>query len=151
MISRIALAVAALAVLGAPALGAETFKYLTPEDAHALTAKRINGFAANSLYNKGFYLEQLVEREASAPVETHAEWTDHIIVLDGEATMVIGGTVADDRDSAPGERRGTSSTGGTEYRMAKDVMITIPAGTPHWTVLKPGQHVRWSVFKIKEN
>jgi quercetin dioxygenase-like cupin family protein len=151
MISRLALTVAALAVLGAPAFGAETFKYLTPEDAHALTGKLNDGFAANMLYNKGFYLQQLVERTASAPVETHAEWTDHIIVLDGEATMIIGGTVADDHDSAPGERRGASSTGGKEYRMVKDVMITIPPGTPHWTVLKPGQHVRWSVFKIKEN
>jgi len=151
MISRLALAMTALTVLGMPARGAETFKYLTPEAAHALTAKLNNGIATNMLYNKGFYLEQLVERDASAPVETHAEWTDHIIVLDGEATMVIGGTVADDKDSAPGERRGTSSSGGMEYRMAKDVMITIPAGTPHWTVLKPGQHVRWVVFKIKEN
>lgn len=143
-------ALATAMLLATPAFGAETFKYLTGEQAHALTAAQNNGIATNMLYNKGFYLEQLVERTASAPVETHAEWTDHIIVLDGEATMVIGGTVPDDRESGPGERRGTHSVGGTEYRMAKDVMITVPAGTPHWTVLKPGQRVRWVVFKIKE-
>jgi len=50
-------------------------------------------------------------------------------MLAGEATMVIGGN---------------------EYRMATDVMLTIPAGTPHWAVLKHGQRVRWIVFKIKE-
>jgi quercetin dioxygenase-like cupin family protein len=150
MIWRPVLAAAVASLLATPVFGAETFKYLTGEEAHALTANIKDGIAASVLYNKGFYLQQLVERTASAPVETHAEWTDHIVVLDGEATMIIGGTVPDDHESGPGERRGTHSIGGKEYRMAKDVMITVPAGTPHWTVLKPGQHVRWVVFKIKE-
>ncbi|HET7086468.1 MAG TPA: hypothetical protein VFI23_16995 [Rhizomicrobium sp.] len=141
---------AAAWLVATPALAAESFQYLSGAEAHAQTGTLKDGLAVHYLYHKDFYLEQLVERDASAPVETHAEWTDHIIVLDGEATMVIGGTVPDDHDSGPGERRGTHSVGGKEYRMAKDVMITIPAGTPHWTVLKPGQHVRWVVFKIKE-
>jgi len=144
------LALAMAVSLTTPAGAAETFKYLTGEEAHELTAAQSNGIATNTLYNKGFYLEQLVERTASAVVETHVEWTDHIVVLDGEATMVIGGTVPDGRESGPGERRGTRSVGGTEYHMAKDVMLTISAGTPHWAVLKPGQPVRWIVFKIKE-
>jgi mannose-6-phosphate isomerase-like protein (cupin superfamily) len=76
-------------------------------------------------------------------------WADHFVVTEGEATLVVGGTVVNPKQTAPGETRGTAITGGKEYRMTTGTTITVPRGVPHWTVLKPGAHLRAVVFKLR--
>ena len=55
-------------------------------------------------------------RKVPGQVEVHARETDIFYVTDGEATLVLGGTVV----------------GGKTQQLKKGDVITIPAGTPHW-------------------
>ena len=71
-------------------------------------------------------------RKVPGQVEVHARETDIFYVTDGEATLVLGGTVVGGKTTGPGQIRGTDITGGKTQRLKKGDVITIPAGTPHW-------------------
>ena len=74
----------------------------------------------------------LANRRGAGEVEVH-EKTNHVfIIVEGEATFVTGGTLVDVRDTAPGQRRAPSVTGGEVHHLTKGDVITIPAKTPHW-------------------
>ena len=80
--------------------------------------------------DKGLVL--LANRRGAGEVEVH-EKTNHIfIVTEGEATFVTGGTLVEPRQTAPGQTRAKSVTGGTTYHLTKGDVITVPAKTPHW-------------------
>jgi mannose-6-phosphate isomerase-like protein (cupin superfamily) len=72
-----------------------------------------------------------VRREGDGAVETHATQADIIVVMSGEGTLIVGGTVVDDKATAPHEMRGKSITGGMSRPMAAGDVIHIPAGLPH--------------------
>ena len=71
-------------------------------------------------------------RDAPGEVEVHLWETDLIYVLDGEATLVTGGTMVGPRETEPGQIRAASSVGGVEHHLAKGDVIVIPNGEPHW-------------------
>jgi mannose-6-phosphate isomerase-like protein (cupin superfamily) len=71
-------------------------------------------------------------RNMPGQVEVHATETDIFYVTDGEATLVVGGTVVGGKTTAPGQIRGTDIKGGQTQRLKKGDVVTIPAGTPHW-------------------
>jgi len=124
--------------------------YVTPAEAAALTAKVADGVSTHFLVKKDTYGQELVYRTASGVPEVHRDWADHFVVTEGEATLVLGGTVVGEKETGPGEKRGTSITGGKEYRLTPGTNLTVPPGMPHWTVLKPGTHFRAVVFKLKD-
>ncbi len=71
-------------------------------------------------------------RRGPGQVEYH-EHTNHLFfMLDGEVTLVVGGTMVDPKQTAPGQMRATSLEGGETYHLTKGDVITIPAKTPHW-------------------
>jgi len=71
-------------------------------------------------------------RNGPGQVEVHATETDIFYVTDGEATLVVGGTVVGGKTTGPGQIRGTDIQGGQTQRLKKGDVVTIPAGTPHW-------------------
>ena len=74
----------------------------------------------------------LAMRREAGPVEYH-ERTNHVfIMVEGEATLVVGGTMVDAKQTAPGQMRAPSIEGGVTYHLTKGDVITIPAKTPHW-------------------
>ncbi len=74
----------------------------------------------------------LAMRREAGEVEYH-DRTNHVFILvDGEATMVVGGTMVDARRTAPDQMRAPSLQGGVTYHLTKGDVITIPAKTPHW-------------------
>ena len=74
----------------------------------------------------------LAQRRTSGEVEYH-EKTNHVfIIVEGEATFIVGGTMVDAKQTAPNQRRAPSSEGGTTYHLTKGDVVTIPAKTPHW-------------------
>ena len=74
----------------------------------------------------------LAQRRGPGEVELH-EKTNHVfIIVEGEATLVVGGTLVDARRTGADQLRAPSSQGGTAYHMTKGDVITIPAKTPHW-------------------
>ena len=73
----------------------------------------------------------IVRREGDGAVEVHQTQVDVITVVSGEGTLVIGGTLADGKTTAPNEIRGKSLTGGVRHPMAGGDVFHIPAKIPH--------------------
>jgi uncharacterized protein GlcG (DUF336 family)/mannose-6-phosphate isomerase-like protein (cupin superfamily) len=71
-------------------------------------------------------------REGPGMAEVHDWETDVVYVLDGAATLVLGGTVVDPKVTEPGQIRGPVIEGGESRRIAKGDVLVIPAGVPHW-------------------
>jgi mannose-6-phosphate isomerase-like protein (cupin superfamily) len=74
----------------------------------------------------------LAQRREAGQVEYH-DHTNHVFVMvEGEATLVVGGTMVSPKRTAPDQMRAPSLDGGTTYHLSKGDVITIPAKTPHW-------------------
>jgi mannose-6-phosphate isomerase-like protein (cupin superfamily) len=78
------------------------------------------------------YAVQMLKRTAAGQVEVHTKETDIFYVVDGEATIVTGGTMVGGKETQPNQLRGTSIDGGETFHLKKGDSITIPAGVPHW-------------------
>jgi hypothetical protein len=70
-------------------------------------------------------------------------------VVDGEATIVTGGTMVGGKETQPNQLRGTSIDGGQAYHLKKGDSITIPAGVPHWFKDVPQSIQYFTVKSIK--
>jgi mannose-6-phosphate isomerase-like protein (cupin superfamily) len=74
----------------------------------------------------------LANRREAGPVEYH-EHTNHIfIIVEGEATIVTGGTMVGAKRTSPDQMQATGIEGGETHHLSKGDVITIPAKTPHW-------------------
>jgi len=96
----------------------------------------------------GNYLNLMV-RVRTGIGELHANWSDILVCIDGEADVITGGTLVDRKDQADGESRGSRTEGGTHHMMHKGDVIHILPNTPHWTVLEPGKNFVFWASKIQ--
>ena len=71
------------------------------------------------------------ENRVNDLVEVHDSSDDIYYVLDGTATLLLGGTLVEPNETAPGEWRAKTSTGGKSYTIKKGDLIVVPRGTPH--------------------
>lgn len=71
-------------------------------------------------------------RVKAGEAEVHTLDTDILYVLEGEATLVLGGTLVEPRALSPSEVRGRSIAGGEEHPLRAGDVLVVPAGTPHW-------------------
>jgi len=78
------------------------------------------------------YSVQMLKRTAAGQVEVHTRETDIFYVVDGDATIITGGTMIGGKETQPNQLRGTSIEGGDTFHLKKGDSITIPAGVPHW-------------------
>ncbi len=108
-----------------------------------------DGTAAIVLHRYPNNYMNLMVRVKTGVGEMHADWTDVLIALDGEANIITGGTLVDRKDSAGGESRGSRSEGGTDHIMHKGDVIHIMPGVAHWTVLQPGKNFVFFAVKIQ--
>ena len=95
------------------------------------------------------YAVQMLRRTAAGQVEVHTKETDIFYVVDGEATIVTGGTMVGGKETQPNQLRGTSIDGGETYHLKKGDSITIPAGVPHWFKEVPQSIQYFTVKSIK--
>ena len=90
----------------------------------------------------------LAQRRAAGEVEVH-DRTNHVFVMvEGEATLIVGGTMENSRRTAPDQVRAASVKGGTTYHLTKGDVITIPAKTPHWFKEVPSKTVAYYAINI---
>ncbi len=90
----------------------------------------------------------LAQRREAGPVEYH-DHTNHVfIMVEGEATLVVGGTMVDPKQTASDQMRAPSLDGGTTYHLSKGDVITIPAKTPHWFKEVPTKTVAYYAVNI---
>ena len=71
-------------------------------------------------------------RAVPGQVEVHDKETDVLYIVEGQATLVTGGTMVGGRQTGPGQHRGTDVKGGETRHLQKGDVIVIPAGIPHW-------------------
>jgi mannose-6-phosphate isomerase-like protein (cupin superfamily) len=91
----------------------------------------------------------LAQRRESGLVEYH-DHTNHVfIMVEGEATLVVGGTMVEPKRTAADQMRAPSLQGGTTYHMSKGDVITIPAKTPHWFKEVPTKTVAYYAVNIE--
>lgn len=60
----------------------------------------------------------------------HQDRAELFYVIDGSATMLTGGTIADGKQSGT-NLQGTTITGGTRIEFTKGDFIMVPSGVPH--------------------
>ena len=82
----------------------------------------------------GMELRVAIQHEnntTAASAEIHDASDDVYYVLDGTATLTLGGTLESPKEIEPGEWRGPKITGGQKVEIAKGDLIVVPRGTPH--------------------
>jgi mannose-6-phosphate isomerase-like protein (cupin superfamily) len=90
-------------------------------------------------------------RTGSGVAEVHQNADDLMIVQEGMATLVTGGSMVDPKTGDNGEIRGTSVQGGTSKTLGVGDVVIVPAGVPHQILLAPGTICKMMVAKVKEN
>lgn len=63
--------------------------------------------------------------------EVHDGSDDVYYVLNGTATLLLGGSLVDAKETSPGEWRAKTAVGGQKYTIRKGDLIFVPRGTPH--------------------
>lgn len=87
------------------------------------------------------YKVEASRRVEPGQAEIHTLDTDVIYVVDGSATLVMGGTVPDAKLIGPNELRGSKIEGGQEHHIGKGDAVIIPNGLPHqFTAVKGELH-----------
>ena len=123
------------------------------ERAKQLRAKAAqgDGSASETLEKYPHHYTMLAFRERSGGGELHQNFADVFFILDGHATVVTGGKLAEQKTSGSGEMRGKSVEGGSRQEVKAGDVVHIPAGMPHQTLVPDGDSVTYFVVKVEEN
>ena len=111
--------------------------------------KRPDGIVSITLERYPGHSTMLTARTKPGGAELHKNFSDFFFVLDGEATVVTGGTIDNAKETSPGEIRGTRVVGGTEQLMHKGDVVHIAPGVPHQTVVPEGKYFLYYVIKVQ--
>ena len=103
-----------------------------------------------SLADYGNHNLMVIHREGSGQAEWHEKQADLFIVQSGEATLVVGGTVVDPKNTEPHEMRGPSIKDGVSKHLGPGDVVHIAAKTPHQLMLDAGQQITYAVMKVNE-
>jgi mannose-6-phosphate isomerase-like protein (cupin superfamily) len=82
----------------------------------------------------GAQLRVAVQHERNKPAaeaEVHDASDDVYYVLEGTATLTLGGRLEAPRETEPGEWRGPRISGGRTVDIRKGDLVVVPRGTPH--------------------
>ena len=121
----ISIGLALVLALGAAAQSAKV-TYVDHDKVAAAIAKGGPLVTASNLSVSG------AARTGPGEVEVHDKETDVLYIIEGQATLVTGGTMVGGRQTGPGQHRGTDVQGGETRHLQKGDVIVIPAGIPHW-------------------
>lgn len=91
----------------------------------------------------------VVHREGTGPAEAHVTIGHIIYVISGEADLVVGGTMVNEKTLAPEQIRGTSVNGGATEKVAAGDVVHIPPRAPHWFKLPPGGQITYLMVNLE--
>ena len=109
-----------------------------------------SGSAGTTLADYGSHKVQISVRTASGGAEIHAHFDDVMIVQEGTATLITGGTVVDPKSSPEGETKGTGIQGGQSRTISVGDIVTVNAGVPHQILVPSGTTYGALVIKVRE-
>ena len=89
-------------------------------------------------------------RTTSGGAEIHAHYDDLMIVEQGSATLITGGTIANAKTNGDGETTGPSIDGGASRDLKPGDVVIVSAGVPHQLIVPPGVTYASLVAKVKE-
>jgi mannose-6-phosphate isomerase-like protein (cupin superfamily) len=140
----------------APAQQAGQVDHYTPllllEHSKSLEVKAAtnHGQASDILQKYGVDYTMLAFRNQDGQVELHEKFADIFVIVDGSATLLSGGELANPTTLSPGELHGSAILHPSSTELAKGDVIHIPANTPHQMLIPKGGTVTYFVIKVKE-
>lgn len=146
------LAAAAFAAQGGGPAGVHVWKSTDIAAKGKALAQKLDDqkVASEVIATEGNRKFMVAHREGSGQVEWHEKDADIMFISAGNVTMIYGGTIVDEKTTAPGEKRGASIKGGTEAKLGPGDVLHIPAKVPHQMMLAPGAQVTYFVTKVVE-
>jgi mannose-6-phosphate isomerase-like protein (cupin superfamily) len=114
------------------------------------TQAAASGSAGQVLADYGSHKVQISVRTTSGGAEIHAHFDDVMIVQQGTATLITGGTVIDPKTGPDGETKGTGIQGGKSQTISVGDLVTVNAGVPHQIIVASGTTYSAVVVKVKE-
>jgi uncharacterized RmlC-like cupin family protein len=125
------------------------------QDSYMVVSKASQKFkdGPGGLYSQDLLLNHknaqsnITTRNKNGQVEQHADWEDHIFVLDGEASLVLGGTMENGKSTGPGETRGETVKGGKTFTVHAGDYVYVPVNTPHQMLISAGKTIKYAVVK----
>jgi mannose-6-phosphate isomerase-like protein (cupin superfamily) len=117
----------------------------------AKAVKDPGGIATLTLSKSPGSYVMLSVRVKNGRAELHATNSDYIFVIDGEGTMMTGGTIVDAKPIGPNEIRGLKLEGASATPLQKGDTIHIPPGVPHQTMVAPGKKLVYFVVKAEKS
>jgi mannose-6-phosphate isomerase-like protein (cupin superfamily) len=118
------------------------------KELRAEASQKPDGLATRPLQNYGNHLTMLAFRNKSGAAELHQHYVDFFFVVDGSATLVTGGKIANEKTVSDGEIRGTSIEGGEQKQIGKGDVVHIPQDLPHQLLLHSGDTFTYFVVKV---
>lgn len=108
--------------------------YASPDDvgaaiAHAKAAKTL---AAEPIVAVGPYHLSAEYRANPTPASLHEKNNELINVIDGSGTMIVGGTLKDEKRRDDSNLNGSGIEGGTSFALTKGSYLFVPAGIAHY-------------------
>lgn len=89
----------------------------------------------------------VLRRTRDGEAEIHDRLNDLFVVRSGRATVLIGGTVAGNRQTTAGEWRGGTITGAARFEVGPGDVLWIPAGLPHQVLVPRGGDLNYLAIK----
>ena len=71
------------------------------------------------------------EKRENDLFEVHDASDDVYYILEGTATLMLGGALTEPNEISPGEWRSKAGSGGTAVQVQKGDLVVVPRGTPH--------------------
>jgi mannose-6-phosphate isomerase-like protein (cupin superfamily) len=99
----------------------------------------------------GMQLRVAVQHDKNRPTaaaELHDASDDVYYVLEGTATLTLGGRLDSPREAEPGEWRSPRIIGGQTFELAKGDLVVVPRGTPHQRTTIAGKEFSMILIKI---
>jgi len=143
-------------LLALPLLGAEPagYRYLGEAELKSFAkpgaSKTVGKTSVKNLAGFGVNHGVAVHREASGVAELHKTRADLMVIVSGDAELVVGGTMPGSKTTTLGEVRAPSIHGGVRQKLSPGDIVHVPPKTPHQFLLDPGAQITYFVLKIKE-
>ena len=94
--------------------------------------KESQPLAAQSLLRLAPYNVSIEYRVTVGPAAIHDRDAELFYVIDGAATLVTGGTLANGKRTNAENQSGTAIDGGSHQEIAKGDFVIVPEGVAHW-------------------
>jgi mannose-6-phosphate isomerase-like protein (cupin superfamily) len=107
--------------------------------------------AEDLIGGQGMQLRVAVQHDknrATAAAELHDASDDVYYVLEGTATLVLGGRLDAPKEVEPGEWRSSTINGGQTFQLTKGDLIVVPRGTPHQRTSKDFSMILIKIYAV---